>query len=66
MPVRIINIMLDEGEYAYAMSKKGKRTWKAIFLDGIEYKVYHERKVPPEPSTRVGTYSQTRPSKKSE
>jgi hypothetical protein len=47
MPVKIINIMLDEGEYAYAMSKKGSRTWKAIFLDGVEFKAYSPVRVAP-------------------
>jgi hypothetical protein len=40
MTVKVINIVLDEEEYAYALSKKGKRTWRMIFMDGIEWRVY--------------------------
>jgi hypothetical protein len=36
MTVHTLNITLDDKEYANAMKKKGGRTWKKIFLAGLE------------------------------
>jgi len=48
MAVRVINIVLDEEELAYALSKKNKRTWKVIFMSGIEFKAWR----PPKKTTK--------------
>jgi hypothetical protein len=34
--VKTINITLDEKEYAVALKKKGRRTWKQVLLDGLD------------------------------
>ena len=36
MTVHTINITLDEREYANALKRKGEKTWKDIFMDGLE------------------------------
>ena len=36
MVVKTVNIPLDEREYAAAVKKKGRRTWKQVLLDGLE------------------------------
>lgn len=36
MPIKTINITLDEKEYANALKKKGRRTWKQVLLDGLD------------------------------
>jgi hypothetical protein len=36
MPIKTINITLDEKEYANALKKKGGRTWKEVLMDGLE------------------------------
>jgi hypothetical protein len=55
MAIKTINLTLDPEEYAFAMSKKGERTWKEILFDGLEYKVY----VPPK--TKLEGYLQSHP-----
>jgi hypothetical protein len=36
MTVKTINITLDEKEYAAALKKKGRRTWKQVLEDGLD------------------------------
>ncbi len=36
MTVKTINIVLDDKEYAIALKKKGRRTWKQVLLDGLD------------------------------
>ena len=36
MPVKTVNITLDEKEYQNALKKKGGRTWKQVLEDGLD------------------------------
>jgi hypothetical protein len=57
MAIKTINLTLDKDEFAFAISKKGSRTWKEVLFDGLEWKrhgIEHSK-------TKLGGYLQSHP-----
>jgi hypothetical protein len=40
MPIKTMNFTIDLEEYRFALKKKQGRTWREVFLDGLEWKKY--------------------------